>query len=97
MTNKYSPVCNSNPSLAENAIEIDIYGMTSPRMKAVWDYLEGAAYLYWSPDNRFICTDETLDFDAPRWEGESLEGFLKWLDGQHDEIFKEDDYAENNL
>jgi hypothetical protein len=96
MSDRYTPTCGSNPSLAETATEIDIYGM-GPRAQAVWDYLEGAACLYWTTDNRFICTDEALDFDAPRWEGQSLADFLKWLDGLYDEIFEEDYYAENNL
>ena len=88
MSKEYTPICRNNPGLAETATEIDIHGM-APRAQAVWNYFEGAAYLYLTADNKFICTDESLDFDLPRWVGESLADFLNWLDSLYDEIFEE--------
>lgn len=84
-----SPICNSDPALAASAVEVDLRGL-APRAQAVWNYLEGAAYLYWTPARGYICTDEALDFDCPRWEGEDLRDFLTWLDAQYDAIFEED-------
>jgi len=91
-----TPICNSNPLLAATAVEIEIYGMP-PRIQAVWDYFSGAAYLYWTTDNKFICTDEACDLDLPRWTGESLQDFMHWLDSIYDEISEEIKDAENHL
>lgn len=60
-----------------NNVPVDACELPFPRglsyeCNRVWDYLDGAAFLFFY-QGRLIVTDEALDLDQPRWDFESWE------------------------
>lgn len=75
------PSDTDSPESAAMAIELDYPANLSEKAMATLKALEGAEALYYYMEH-FVITDEGLDLDHPRWEGDTLEAMEKWLEEQ---------------
>ena len=75
------PSDTDSPESAAMAIELDYPANLSEKAIATLKALEGAEALYYYMEH-FVITDEGLDLDHPRWEGDTLEAMEKWLEEQ---------------
>ena len=70
-----------SPDSVVMAIELDYPANRSEKAMATLKALEGAEALYYYMEH-FIITDEGLDLNQPRWEGDTLEAMEEWLEEQ---------------
>ena len=91
------PVDRNDPEAADTAVEITLPATFSDNAKAVWDYLEGAAYLY-VYKGRLVVTDESLELTAagdgsranpygcPRWTVNTFEELEQELEKTYEDL-----------
>lgn len=94
------PVDRNDPDAAETAIEITLPCTFSDKARDVWDYLDGAAFLY-IYKGRLVVTDESLElteagdgsrgnpYGCPRWTEDSFEELEKDMEAAYDELKSE--------
>ena len=78
-----TPMDADDPDSAVMAIELDYPANLSEKAMATLKALEGTEALYYYMEH-FIITDEGLDLNQPRWEGDTLEAMEEWLEKQAD-------------
>ena len=76
-----TPTDADDPDSAAMAIELDYPVNLSERAMATLKALEGTEALYYYMEH-FVITDEGLDLNHPRWEGDTLEAMEKLLEEQ---------------
>ena len=91
------PEDRNDPEAAKSAIEYTIPEGFSDKAHAVWNYLEGAAFIF-EYKGKLVVTDESLDLTVfgdgsreaplggPRFVCDSWEELEAWLDLVYDEL-----------
>lgn len=91
------PIDRNDPASASSAVNLSLPDGFSEKAHAVWDYLDGTAFIF-EYKGQLVVTDESLwltdwgdgspgsPMGFPRWVGDSWEELESWLEDVYVEL-----------